>query len=90
MKTAFDVTCRTARRISVLVVGGTVLLAGVVMIIAPGPAFVVIPLGLAVLSLEFAWARYWLRRLRVAISAQAVANRAERAEGYRDLRNGRH
>jgi len=53
----------------VLIVGGTVL-AGVMMIIAPGPAFVVIPLGLAVLGLESAWARYCLRRLRVAISGQ--------------------
>jgi uncharacterized protein (TIGR02611 family) len=39
------------------VVGGfTVLLAGIAMLLLPGPAFVVIPVGLAMLSLEFAWA----------------------------------
>lgn len=36
--------------------GFTVLAAGVVMLVTPGPAFVVIPVGLALLSLEFAWA----------------------------------
>jgi uncharacterized protein (TIGR02611 family) len=36
--------------------GFTVLAAGVTMLALPGPAFVVIPIGLALLSLEFAWA----------------------------------
>ncbi len=36
--------------------GFTLLLAGVVMLVVPGPAFVVIPIGLALLSLEFCWA----------------------------------
>ena len=39
-----------------IVVGFTILLLGLVMLITPGPAFVVIPFGLALLSLEFAWA----------------------------------
>jgi uncharacterized protein (TIGR02611 family) len=39
-----------------IVVGFTVLLLGIIMLITPGPAFVVIPFGLALLSLEFAWA----------------------------------
>jgi tellurite resistance protein TerC len=34
------------------------------MVVLPGPAIVVIPLGLGVLGLEFAWARHWLRKLR--------------------------
>ncbi|QNN52503.1 PGPGW domain-containing protein [Nocardioides mesophilus] len=44
----------------VAVVGGLVTLAGVVMIVTPGPAFVLIPLGLAILATEFAFARRWL------------------------------
>src|SRR5215212_4525863 len=41
----------------VFVIGGfTVLLAGIAMLLLPGPAFAVIPIGLAILSLEFAWA----------------------------------
>lgn len=58
------VTYRWARRIAVAVVGGTVLLVGVALIVLPGPAFVVIPLGLAILGLEFAWARVWLRKVK--------------------------
>lgn len=55
---------RTARRAVVLVIGGTVLALGVALLVLPGPAFVVIPTGLAILALEFGWARHWLRRLR--------------------------
>jgi uncharacterized protein (TIGR02611 family) len=38
------------------VAGFTVLLAGLAMLVLPGPAFAVIPIGLALLSLEFLWA----------------------------------
>jgi tellurite resistance protein TerC len=44
----------------IFVIGTTVLLIGVVMIVAPGPAMIVIPLGLAILATEFVWARRWL------------------------------
>ncbi|MGE0583036.1 MAG: PGPGW domain-containing protein [Steroidobacteraceae bacterium] len=53
-----------ARRIVITITGFTVLLVGVAMIVLPGPAFVVIPAGLAILGLEFAWARHSLRALR--------------------------
>ena len=42
----------------------TVLAIGVAMIILPGPAMVVIPLGLGILAIEFAWARRMLTRLK--------------------------
>lgn len=42
--------------------GLTVLLLGIVMLVTPGPAVIVIPAGLAILAVEFAWARRWLRR----------------------------
>jgi len=41
-----------------------VLAIGVALIVLPGPALVVIPLGLAILGVEFAWARRWLRKVR--------------------------
>ena len=53
-----------AKRIAVAVIGGTVLLVGVALIVLPGPAFVVIPAGLAILATEFAWARRWLRKAK--------------------------
>ncbi len=77
-------TYRMARRIVVLVVGMTVLVFGIVLIVLPGPAFVVIPIGLAILSIEFAWARRWLRKVRETISENAAKLQARRAEARRD------
>lgn len=64
LRTTIAVTYKLARRIVIAVVGITVLLVGVAMIVLPGPAVVVIPAGLAILSLEFAWARHWLAKIR--------------------------
>jgi uncharacterized protein (TIGR02611 family) len=63
-------TYRIAKRIVIGIVGGSVLVVGVAMIVLPGPAFVVIPVGLGILSLEFAWARSWLGKIKAR--AQAV------------------
>lgn len=52
------------RKIFVALVGGTVLLAGIAMLVLPGPAVVVIPAALAILAVEFVWARRWLDWLR--------------------------
>lgn len=62
---------RTARKIAVAVIGGTVLLLGIIMIVAPGPAVVVIPAGLAILATEFAWAGWMLKKLRERAGAIA-------------------
>ena len=62
-KTA-HLTYKTARRIAILTVGSTVLLLGIIMLVTPGPGLIVIPIGLAILGVEFAWARIWLRRAR--------------------------
>jgi len=45
-----------------VVIGFTLVLGGLAMLVLPGPAFLVIPIGLAVLSLEFAWAEGLLSR----------------------------
>lgn len=58
------VTYKWARRCVIALLGGTVILIGCAMIVLPGPAIVVIPAGLAILSLEFAWARHWLKKVR--------------------------
>lgn len=49
-------------RIMYIAVGFTLLLGGVGMLVLPGPAFLVIPIGLAILSLEFVWAEGLLER----------------------------
>ncbi|HEV2814803.1 MAG TPA: PGPGW domain-containing protein [Solirubrobacteraceae bacterium] len=43
-------------------VGFTVLLGGLAMLVLPGPALAVIPIGLFLLALEFQWAETWLER----------------------------
>lgn len=44
------------KRVLVAVVGGTLTLAGVAMLVLPGPGFVFVAAGLAVLATQFAWA----------------------------------
>jgi uncharacterized protein (TIGR02611 family) len=55
------------RKVVIAVIGTTVLLLGLALIILPGPAFVVIPVGLAILASEFAWARRVIGRGRTFV-----------------------
>jgi tellurite resistance protein TerC len=61
-------TLQQAKRAIKIVVGFTVLLAGLAMIVLPGPAIVVIPAGLAILATEFLWARRLLERIKQGAS----------------------
>ena len=69
---------RTVRRIAVGLVGASVLAVGVALLVLPGPAFVVIPAGLAILAVEFAWARRWLERVRAYGERAVDAVRGDR------------
>jgi uncharacterized protein (TIGR02611 family) len=55
------------RKVVIGVIGTTIVLFGVALIVLPGPALVVIPLGIAILASEFAWARRALRRGRLFV-----------------------
>ena len=55
------------RKVVYSVIGLTVLLLGVAMMVLPGPAIIFIPLGLAILASEYAWARRIIRRGRVFV-----------------------
>jgi len=83
IKKAFTLTYTAGRRIVIAVVGTSVLLLGIVMLVTPGPALVVIPVGLAILAVEFVWARRWLRKLREMISRRSAESHGERAESHR-------
>ena len=80
LRRTIRVTYKLARRIVVGVVGTTVVLLGVAMLVLPGPALIVIPAGLAILALEFVWARRWLRiareRSQQALELIGVGKRA--------------
>jgi tellurite resistance protein TerC len=66
---------KVVRRIIVSVVGATVVLIGIALLVLPGPAFVVIPFGLAILATEYAWARRWLKKAR-RIASDVVSVRS--------------
>ena len=53
---------RLLRKFIVLTVGITVLLLGILMIFLPGPAVIVLPIGLLILATEFVWAKQLLER----------------------------
>jgi tellurite resistance protein TerC len=57
-------TLQQAKRLIVIVVGSTILVMGIAMIVLPGPAVLVIPVGLGVLATELVWARRLLNKLK--------------------------
>jgi uncharacterized protein (TIGR02611 family) len=68
-------------RIGFGIVGALVLLGGLIMLVTPGPAFVLIPIGLAMLSLEFVWAEQLLEKsLAQAQIAQEKAAQTTRTQ----------
>ena len=63
------------------IAGALVTLIGVAMLALPGPAFVVIPVGLAMLALEFEWAeRALVKALDKAEQARESARNASPAQ----------
>lgn len=64
MKTSLLRSIRSAKRLVIAVIGFTVLAIGVAMIVLPGPAIVVIPVGLGILATEFVWARTLLKKVK--------------------------
>ncbi len=67
-------TLAQAKRLVVTVIGFTILAAGIAMIVLPGPAIVVIPVGLAVLATEFIWARRLLDTVKERIERMRKGN----------------
>jgi tellurite resistance protein TerC len=70
------IALRPIRRTVVFVLGMSVLIIGVAMIVLPGPAVLVIPAGLGILSLEFVWAGKLLKKARDVISRTVNAKSA--------------
>lgn len=57
-------TVEQVRRVFLIIAGFTLLLAGGVMLVTPGPGMVVIFLGLGLLAAEFVWARRLMERIK--------------------------
>ena len=56
------------RRIVRTIVGSILLLAGLLMLVLPGPALIVIPLGLAILAIDFPWAKVVMEKARICFA----------------------
>lgn len=65
MTAIFLKSIKQVKRLIITVVGFTVLLIGIAMIVLPGPAIVVIPLGLGILATEFIWAKNLLNKFKL-------------------------
>jgi uncharacterized protein (TIGR02611 family) len=58
-------TVEQVRRVFLIIAGFTLLLAGVVMLVTPGPGMLVIFIGLGLLAAEFVWARRLMERMKL-------------------------
>ncbi len=63
-------TVRQVKRLFIAVIGATILAIGLVMVVLPGPAIVVIPIGLGILATEFIWARNLLKTINNRIQTR--------------------
>lgn len=57
-------TVEQVRRVFLIIAGFTLLLAGGIMLVTPGPGMLVIFLGLGLLAAEFVWARRLMERIK--------------------------
>jgi tellurite resistance protein TerC len=64
---------KIVRKVIIAVLGVSVLLIGAAMLLLPGPAIVVIPVGLAILATEFAWAKSVLRKLKESMGWKSTS-----------------
>ena len=71
---------RNAKRTAVAVLGGALVVAGVAMLVLPGPGLLVVVAGFAVLATEFVWAERALRysKERAGNAGSAVKRRVTR------------
>jgi uncharacterized protein (TIGR02611 family) len=55
---------KQVKKIIIGVIGFTILFIGILLLVLPGPAFIVIPIGLGILATEFLWARRILDKVK--------------------------
>jgi len=63
---------RQLRKIFITTVGGFLTIIGLLFVLVPGPAFLFLPVGLAVLALEYPIARVWLKKAQRLMRAGAI------------------
>ena len=59
-----DLLYKQIKKLVIFLIGISVVLIGCVLFFTPGPAIVVIPIGLAILATEFIWAKKLLKKFK--------------------------
>jgi hypothetical protein len=81
-KVVWEFMRRNGRRVGVTIAGFAVLLAGIAMLVLPGPGLLVIIAGLGILSTEYVWAQRMLATAkRKAEEAKDVVLRKKNGKG---------
>ena len=57
------------RKLAIFLIGISIVLIGCILFFTPGPAIIVIPIGLAVLATEFIWAKKLLNKFKEKTSS---------------------
>lgn len=55
---------KKTKKILVSIAGGSILLGGLIMLITPGPGWLLIILGLGILATEYVWAHHLLSKAK--------------------------
>ena len=66
-----EILYKQIRKMVVFLIGISIVLIGCVLFFTPGPAIIVIPVGLAILATEFIWAKKLLKKFKETTSSIA-------------------
>tara|TARA_B110000495_G_C22891588_1_gene520048 strand:+ start:291 stop:533 length:243 start_codon:yes stop_codon:yes gene_type:complete len=70
-----EILYKQIRKLVVFLIGISIVLIGCVLFFTPGPAIIVIPVGLAVLATEFIWAKRLLKKFKETTSSIAQSTK---------------
>ena len=59
-----EILYKQIRKLAIFLIGISVVLIGCILFFTPGPAIIVIPIGLAILATEFIWAKKLLKKFK--------------------------
>ena len=70
-----EILYKQIRKLVIFLIGISIVLIGCVLFFTPGPAIIVIPVGLAVLATEFIWAKRLLKKFKETTSSIAQSTK---------------
>ena len=70
-----EILYKQIRKLVIFLIGISIVLIGCVLFFTPGPAIIVIPIGLAILATEFIWAKKLLKKFKETTSSIAQSTK---------------